>query len=110
MDVRERIFDFIEQDDQRAATAVDERIATQVLVLLQFPEGGRPGRVEGTRELVVRRTPYRPRAHQGLSDVPLPPLALVGRCSAGHASGTADWLLVETKSWSTPQARRRTPN
>ncbi|CAN7753958.1 type II toxin-antitoxin system RelE/ParE family toxin [Variovorax sp. LjRoot84] len=51
MDDRERIFDFIEQDDPRAAIAVDERIATQVLVLLQFPEGGRPGRVEGTREL-----------------------------------------------------------
>lgn len=58
MDDRERIFDFIEQDDPRAAIAVDERIATQVPVLLQFPEGGRPGRIEGTRELVVRRTPY----------------------------------------------------
>lgn len=57
MDDRERIFDFIEQDDPRAAIAVDERIATQVPVLLQFPEGGRPGRIEGTRELVVRRTP-----------------------------------------------------
>jgi len=34
MDDRERIFDFIEQDDPRAAIAVDERIATQVLVLL----------------------------------------------------------------------------
>jgi toxin ParE1/3/4 len=58
MDDRERIFDFIEQDDPPAAIAVDERIATQVRLLLQFPEGGRPGRVEGTRELVVRRTPY----------------------------------------------------
>lgn len=58
MDDRERIFDFIEQDDPRAAIPVDERIAKQVLVLLQFPEGGRPGRVDGTRELVVRRTPY----------------------------------------------------
>jgi len=58
MDDRERIFDFIEQDDPRAAIAVDERIAMQVLVLLQYPEGGRPGRIEGTRELIVRRTPY----------------------------------------------------
>jgi toxin ParE1/3/4 len=58
MDDRERIFDFIEQDDPRAAIAVDERIATQVLLLMQFPEGGRPGRIEGTRELVIRRTPY----------------------------------------------------
>ena len=46
MDDRERIFDFIEQDDPRAAIAVDERIATQVLLLMQFPEGGRPGRIE----------------------------------------------------------------
>ncbi|MDQ0024930.1 toxin ParE1/3/4 [Variovorax paradoxus] len=58
MDDRDRIFDFIEQDDPRAAIAVDERIATQVLLLLKFPEGGRPGRVKGTRELIVRRTPY----------------------------------------------------
>ena len=58
IDDRERIFDFIEQDDPRAAISVDERIASQVLVLSQFPEGGRPGRIEGTRELVVRRTSY----------------------------------------------------
>ncbi|HEX7788929.1 MAG TPA: type II toxin-antitoxin system RelE/ParE family toxin [Afipia sp.] len=58
MDDRERIFDFIENDDPRAAMSVDERIAAQVLVLMRFPEGGRPGRIEGTRELVVRRTPY----------------------------------------------------
>ncbi|MGJ7610247.1 MULTISPECIES: type II toxin-antitoxin system RelE/ParE family toxin [unclassified Variovorax] len=58
MDDRERIFDFIEQDDPRAAIAVDERIAAQMLVLVRFPEGGRPGRIEGTRELIVRRTPY----------------------------------------------------
>lgn len=55
---RERIFDFIQKDDPRAAISVAERIAAQVLVLLRFLEGGRPGRIEGTRELVVRRTPY----------------------------------------------------
>jgi toxin ParE1/3/4 len=58
MDDRERIFDFIEKEDPRAAISVDDRIATQISVLLRFPEGGRPGRIEGTRELVIRRTPY----------------------------------------------------
>jgi addiction module RelE/StbE family toxin len=52
------IFDYIEEDSPRAAVVVDDRIRTQVRQLLQFPETGRPGRVEGTRELVISRTPY----------------------------------------------------
>jgi len=37
---------------------VDERIAQQLEVLTDHPEFGRPGRVDGTRELVISRTPY----------------------------------------------------
>ncbi len=55
---REGIFDYIEEDNPRAAVDVDDRIRTQVRQLLQFPEAGRPGRIEGTRELVISRTPY----------------------------------------------------
>jgi len=55
---REKIFDYIEQDNPLAAVAVDDRISEQVKLLIQFPEGGRPGRIEGTRELVITRTPY----------------------------------------------------
>jgi toxin ParE1/3/4 len=55
---RRAIFDYIEADDPRAAVTVDERIATAVQRLVDFPQSGRPGRVEGTRELVVSRTPY----------------------------------------------------
>jgi toxin ParE1/3/4 len=55
---RDAIFDYIEEDSPHAAVVVDERIRVQVRQLLQFPETGRPGRVEGTRELVISRTPY----------------------------------------------------
>jgi len=55
---RDAIFDYIEEDRPRAAVVVDDRIRTQVRQLLQFPETGRPGRIEGTRELVISRTPY----------------------------------------------------
>lgn len=55
---REAIFDHIELENPRAAIAVDERIASHVEQLTQFPESGRPGRVESTRELVITHTPY----------------------------------------------------
>jgi addiction module RelE/StbE family toxin len=55
---RERIFDYIEQGDPRAAVAIDDRIREQVEVLTKFPKCGRSGRIEGTRELVIDRTPY----------------------------------------------------
>ena len=45
---RDAIFSHIEADSPRAA----------VRRLTEFPESGRPGRVAGTRELVVLRTPY----------------------------------------------------
>jgi toxin ParE1/3/4 len=55
---REAIFDYIEQDSPKAAVVVDDRIEQQVEGLEQFPEMGRQGRLEGTRELVIQRTPY----------------------------------------------------
>jgi addiction module RelE/StbE family toxin len=55
---REAIFDYIEADSPRAAVVIDSRIQQHVEQLRQFPESGRPGRVEGTRELVIERTPY----------------------------------------------------
>jgi toxin ParE1/3/4 len=53
---RRAIYDHIEADDAHAAALVDTRIAEAVVRLIDFPESGRPGRVEGTRELVVGRT------------------------------------------------------
>jgi toxin ParE1/3/4 len=55
---RDEIFDYIEADNPRAAVAVDELIAAQVQLLIEFPEAGRIGRVAGTRELTISRTPY----------------------------------------------------
>jgi toxin ParE1/3/4 len=55
---RNAIFDYIEADRPQAAITVDDRIQAQVETLVQFPQSGRPGRVEGTREVVIRRTPY----------------------------------------------------
>ncbi|MFI0843783.1 type II toxin-antitoxin system RelE/ParE family toxin [Mesorhizobium sp. IMUNJ 23232] len=55
---RRNIFAHIEADSPRAADHVDERIATAVRRLIDFPQSGRPGRIEGTRELVIPRTPY----------------------------------------------------
>jgi toxin ParE1/3/4 len=53
---REAIFDYIEADSPQAA--VDIRIQTGVEGLARFVEMGRSGRIDGTRELVISRTPY----------------------------------------------------
>jgi addiction module RelE/StbE family toxin len=58
MNDREAIFDYIEADSPRAAVMVDDRIEAQVELLTRTPEMGRPGRIPGTRELVISRTPY----------------------------------------------------
>jgi addiction module RelE/StbE family toxin len=55
---RDHIFTHIEADSPRAAVAVDEQISQAVLRQVSLPESGRPGRVPGTRELVIPRTPY----------------------------------------------------
>ncbi|HEX4284356.1 MAG TPA: type II toxin-antitoxin system RelE/ParE family toxin [Terracidiphilus sp.] len=55
---REAIFDYIEADSPQAAITVDDRIRQQVEELMKFPKIGRPGRIDGTRELIIQRTPY----------------------------------------------------
>lgn len=55
---REDIFSFIVADSPGAAAAIDERIEQAAQRLLVYPESGRRGRVEGTRELVIGKTPY----------------------------------------------------
>lgn len=56
---------FIAAEDPKAASLVVERILIAVAALKDQPALGRPGRVPGTRELVVQNTrfivPYRVR-------------------------------------------------
>jgi toxin ParE1/3/4 len=50
---------YIEQDDPSAAQRVAIHVIQNVETLLPGnPEMGRPGRVPGTRELVIPRTPF----------------------------------------------------
>jgi toxin ParE1/3/4 len=50
---------YIEQDDPAAAQRVALHIIRNIEALLpDNPEMGRPGRVPGTRELVIPKTPY----------------------------------------------------
>lgn len=55
---RDDIFTHIEGDNPAAAIAIDERISIAARRLLAFPESGRPGRIAGTRELIITSTPY----------------------------------------------------
>jgi len=49
---------FIAQDDPAAAALVVERVLAAVAMLVEQPALGKPGRVPGTRELVVQNTRY----------------------------------------------------
>ena len=50
--------DFIAQDNFTAASGVAEIIWDTATRLEQHPHIGRPGRLKGTRELIVPRLPY----------------------------------------------------
>jgi addiction module RelE/StbE family toxin len=55
---RKNIYDYIDADSPSAAILVDDRIWNSITNLKRLPEIGRPGRIAGTRELVIQRTPY----------------------------------------------------
>ena len=49
---------FVALDNPAAAARLVDTIARTIELLAQHPGLGRPGRLEGTRELVVANTPY----------------------------------------------------
>jgi toxin ParE1/3/4 len=52
------LVEYIAADNPTAGYRVHEDIRKQTGLLAIYPEIGRPGRVRGTRELVVTGTPY----------------------------------------------------
>jgi toxin ParE1/3/4 len=52
------IYRYIAKDDPEAARQTAIRIENQVQQLARMQGIGRPGRVYGTRELLVQKTPY----------------------------------------------------
>ncbi|TLU70638.1 type II toxin-antitoxin system RelE/ParE family toxin [Lichenicoccus roseus] len=50
--------EFIAQERPASAMAMGQRIQHAISGLSQFPDRGRPGRVAGTRELVITRSPF----------------------------------------------------
>ena len=50
--------DHVAKENPQAAVQLDEEIEAQADLLMTHPEMGRTGRKEGTRELVIQRTPY----------------------------------------------------
>ena len=54
----EAVRDFVARDKPEGAQRLARRLRKAVDVLAEQPGIGRPGRVPGTRELVVTNTPY----------------------------------------------------
>ena len=52
------VWDFVGDENETAADKLIQRISCAVEQLQRHPNLGRPGRVPGTRELVIIGTPY----------------------------------------------------
>ncbi|MBA4791831.1 MAG: type II toxin-antitoxin system RelE/ParE family toxin [Rhizobiales bacterium] len=65
--------EWIADDSPSAALTQLDEIERQVELLASFPDMGRAGRVDGTRELVIARTPfiliYRVRPKESLVEI-----------------------------------------
>ncbi len=50
--------EYIAKDNPKAARIVVQNIQEAIVLLAENPSLGRPGRIPGTRELVIKNTPY----------------------------------------------------
>lgn len=51
-------YSYIAANNPNAAVDMIDRIEKSINTLKQYPEMGRPGRIPGTKELIVNRTPF----------------------------------------------------
>ena len=54
----EAIYSYVADDNLQAAETLIEQLYAAIKILELYPEAGRPGRIEGTRELVVPNSSY----------------------------------------------------
>ena len=54
----EAAYEYVRQENEGAAKQFVARVFSSVGMLARYPHSGREGRVRGTRQLVVARTPY----------------------------------------------------
>ena len=52
------LYEYIAEDNPLAASSMVDRIQDAAQRLKKHPQMGRPGRVQGTRELVIAGSPY----------------------------------------------------
>lgn len=52
------IWEYIEERNPAAAARAGEEILAAIERLTELPRYGRPGRIQGTRELIIARRPY----------------------------------------------------
>lgn len=51
-------FEYLQTDSARVAVSQMKRIFEAIDLLERYPMAGRKGRIEGTREMVIPRTPF----------------------------------------------------
>ena len=54
----DQAYNYISNTSPNRANDIIDRIEQSVILLQQFPQMGRPGKIPGTKELVIPQTPF----------------------------------------------------